>query len=475
MGLRERIVDVRLPAQVEYGALAALVVQDAATRAELHDEQRTELSRAAQLAFELIVRDALVCEREAIHVRTAWTPAQLRVSLIERGLPLDDSTARRDPHWLDIVDRVDSAHWKLHGRAGSELQLAVQRPHGIPHDGEQPPPEDSVPLAPEQTYTVRRFQPEDAPGVAQAFYRTWGYHYIFPAVYVPHRLVELNESNAYISMVAVGESGEIVGHYALDPLPGAPIADGCAAIVNPAHRGRGLLERLRHAAEDEAIRLGFAAYYSEPVTTHGRTQSESAKFGAHLCAIVLGGDPATFVPKGMRVTGAGQRQSFTVYFKPLSPREPRAIYAPPQHRAIVETIYANLGLPIDLRDGEPAQGEGEVHVQAVRGEGFATIDVASIGAASAEHVAQAVSDLRNLGRLGAIYVNVPLEDAAAPALCEAVERLGFFFCGVVPWSMGGRDALRLQLPLTPIDLDQVTIIGDFGARLKAYIDAHMQR
>jgi hypothetical protein len=81
MSLRERIVDVRLPAQAEYATLAALVVQDAATRAQLHDEQRTQLSQATQLAFELIVRDALAGEREAIHVRTAWTPAQLRVSL----------------------------------------------------------------------------------------------------------------------------------------------------------------------------------------------------------------------------------------------------------------------------------------------------------------------------------------------------------------------------------------------------------
>lgn len=409
-----------------------------------------------------------------MHIVCRWTPAELCVSLVEHGMPIDDAVARRDPHWQDIIERVDRAHWKLRGRAGSELQLAVRRPHGITHAAAPPPDAESVALAPEQTYTIRRFTAADAPGVARAFYLTWGYHYIFPAVYVPERLIALNTSNAYISMVAVAESGEIVGHYALDPVPGCSIADACAAIVVPAHRGRGLLERLRAAAEAEAVRLGFAAYYSEPVTTHGRTQSESAKFGARLCAIVLGGDPPSFVPKEMHVTGAGQRQSFTVYFKPLERRDPRVVYAPQRHRAVISKIYDSLALPVEIRDGAAPEGEGELHVEVVRGEGYATIDVVTPGMASGARLAQALSDLRDVTHIGAVYLNLPLEHPATPHLCDEAEKLGFFFCGVVPYSMAGHDVLRLQLPLTPIDLSGVTIVGDFGQALKAYIAAEMR-
>jgi hypothetical protein len=462
------VIDLRVPPETAYASLITSVVDDAAARAELAAEQREALSCAARLGFELIVQQAMCAQPEPIHVHAHWTPAELRISLHERGLPLDDASARRDTRWEEIVSRVDRAHWHLHC-AGSELQLAVKRPHGIAHDGDIPAPARSVPLAPQQSYAIRRFQPEDAPGVARAFYQTWGYHYIFSAVYVPHRLIELNRTNAYVSIVAVAENGEIVGHYALDPVPGAPIADCCAAIVVPAHRGRGLLERMRAATEQEAMRLGFAAYYSEPVTTHGRTQSESAKFGAQLCAIVLGGDPATFVPKAMDFTGAGQRQSYTVFFKPLGKRERRAIYAPHRHSEMIETIYENLNLPVDVRDGSPPAGEGELRVEIMRAEGFAAIDIPVIGANSVDRVAQAVSDLKHLRRLGAIYVNLPLEDPATPSVCTAVERIGFFFCGVIPWGLAGRDALRLQLPLTPIDLSQVTIVGEFGERLKAYI------
>ena len=463
----EHVIDLRVPAEAEYATLAAAVAADAAARAQLSPDQSRQLSEAAKLAFELIVRDAMAGEREPMQIRAAWTPEDLRISLLERGLPLDANLAARDPGWAQILERVESAQWKLHTH-GSELLLKVQRPHGIAEAGEPAPAEQSVPLAPPQQYSVRRFQPQDAPGVARAFYQTWGYHYIFPAVYVPQRLIELNASNAYISIVAVAEDGEIVGHFALDPFPGTPLVDGCAAIVNPAHRGRGLLERMREFAEQEAQRLGFGAFYTEPVTTHARTQEDSAKIGAKLCAIVLGGDPASFTPKQMQFTGAGQRQSFTIYIKPFAQRERRTIYPPETHRAMIETIYGNLGFPVEMRTGEAASAPGDLHIEVNRTEGFATIDVARVGNATADRIAQTLEDMRALRHVGAVYLNLPLEDPGTPALFEAVAPLGFFFCGVVPWAMNGRDALRLQLPLTPIDLSQVTIFGEFGAQLKAY-------
>jgi hypothetical protein len=37
--------------------------------------------------------------------------------------------------------------------------------------------------------------------------------------------------------------------------------------------------------------------------------------------------------------------------------------------------------------------------------------------------------------------------------------------------MDGTDILRMQLPLTPIDLSQVTIVGSFGEQFKSYIAA----
>ena len=468
-------IELKLPPDLSFTSLLALTVKDAAQRAGLDAVQCAGFVEAASAGFETIVREAMAEEREPIRVTATCTPEHLRISLYERGLPMDDRSAQRDPNWGRIVAGVEQAQWKLHGgRAGSELRLETARPHGLADDaGAEPPAAQDVALAPAQTYNVRRFRPEDAAGVARAFYLTYGYRYIFPAVYVPQRLIELNACDAYISMVAVAEDGEIVGHYAMRRDAGTPVAEGCGAIVVPAHRGRGLLEPLRKAAEAEALRLGLAAYYTEPVTDHGRTQAESLKLGARLCGITLGFSPPPAV-KHMGVAHTKQRLSLTQYYKPLAARESRVLYAPPKHRETIESLYADLGLPIDVRDGGEAQGNGDLHTAVDRPRANGSIVVESIGRATADVLAQTVTDLRTLSHLEALYALIPLEDPAAPQLCEAGEALGFFFSGIAPCALEGRDALRLQQPLTPIDLSALTIVGESGERLLSYIAARMR-
>ena len=277
-------------------------------------------------------------------------------------------------------------------------------------------------------------------------------------MYVPERLTALNESNIYISVVAVAEDGEIVGHYALRRDAGTPIAEGCGALIVPAHRGRDLLKRMRFTVEEEAQRLDLAAYYTEPVTSHSRTQRESFEVGARASALMLGGDPPSFLARHMNVTGKGQRQSFMLYFKPLQPRTTRTIYPPPRHRAMIEKIYADLALPVNVRDDAgPQAGKGELRTHIEHGDGVATITIRSIGNETADLGAQIVNDLRSLAHVGAIYALVPLEDAAAPHLASAFEDSGFIFSGVGPWMIDGSDALRLQMPLTRIDMSMLTI------------------
>lgn len=462
-------IEAKIPPQTAFASLVHAFVQDAAWRAQLHSAQRDTIARCSSLAFEGIVRDAMADDEEPIRVVATCTPLELRVSLFERGLPIDENLAQGNGNWTRITAEVDKAHWRLHGKRGTELELTMSRPPSAKVAWDAQPAQD-VTLAPPQQYTIRRFQPPDAAGVARAFYLTYGYDYTLSAVYEPDRLTALNATNEYISMVAVAEDGEIVGHYALQCDRAAPIADGCGAVVVPAHRGRDLLKRMRYAVEDEARALQLVAIYTEPVTTHPRTQRESFEVGARACAITLGESPPTFLARHMDLTAKGQRQSFMLYFKTLRPRATRSIYAPPKHRAIIEKIYEELGLPVEMREGAaPPAGKGELHTSVERSDGAATIAIQSVGNETADVAAQAVDDLRSLTHIGALYALVPLEHPAAPYISEALEKIGFFFSGVGPWMLGGNDALRLQMPLTPIDMSQLTIDGEFGNELANYV------
>jgi hypothetical protein len=469
--------ELKVPPEMTFASLVEAFARDAAERGDLTGNQKAGIIASARRGFTAIVVEALADRREPIRVVAACTPLHLVVSLFERGLPMDDAFARRDPAWNELAAGVDAVHWRGHGVAGSELRLVVNRPTGVVRDEtpEGARDDETVPLAPEQEYTIRRFQPSDAEGVARVFYLAYGYAYDLGAVYLPSRLCELNERGRYVSIVAVTAAGEVVGHYALAREDEAPIADGCGAIVLPAHRGRDLFNRLRESAEREAIALGLAAYYSEPVTDHPRTQHASESFGAKACGITLGEAPRSFVARNMELSTTAQRQSCMLYVKPLQPREPRTIYAPVRHRAIVSRIYEQVGLPVALQDGGPPVGRGTFHTAISRTDGTATITIEAAGAETAQLVRQAVRDLREIRHLGAIYASLPLEDPGMPALCDAMEADGFFFSGVGPWMLAGKDALRLQMTLTPLDLSALVVIGDFGKVLLDYIGSERER
>lgn len=467
--------ELKTPPDTAFASLVESFTGDAARRSELTAEQERNLVHAARDAFTAIVEDALAESREPLHLVASCTPAALALSFFERGFPMDDACARRDPRWRELGARVDSAHWRLHGTAGSELRLTVNRPNGLIDRDAPPKAEKEPPLAPPQEYTIRRFEPGDAPGVARAFYLTYGYAYDVSAVYFPARLIELNDSGRYISIVALSAEGDVVGHYALARDGDAPIADACGAVVLPAHRGRDLLNRLRGRAEEEAVRLGLSAYYSEPVTDHARTQHASESFGAKASGITLGEAPRNFIARHMELSTTTQRQSCMLYIKRLRDREPRAIYPPPNHGAMIEAIYDELGLPIVVSDGTPPKGRGCFQEGITRRDAIGTLEIEAVGAETPELVCQAATDLRAVSHVGAIYTSLPLEDPGTPALCETMEAYGFFFSGVGPWMLGGKDALRLQMPLTPIDLSALVVIGDFGRRLLDYIASERGR
>jgi hypothetical protein len=469
------VTELKVPPDSAFASLVERFAGDAAHRAALSDAQASAFVDRARDGFAAIVADALAEEREPIRIVATCTAPRLELSLFERGLPMDDALARRDPRWNELCNGVDAAHWRCHGTAGSELRLIVNRIPGS--DGREsagPQTMEDVSPAPEQAYTIRRFIPGDAMGVARAFYLTYGYAYDLGAVYLPERLVELNERGTYVSIVAIAEDG-VVGHCALAREGASPIADIAGAIVLPAHRGRNLLDRMLERAEAEAAALGLAAYYSEPVTDHPRTQLSSESFGEKACGLTLGEAPRNFVARHMELSTTAQRQSCMLYVKPLRPRERRAIYAPQRHRSIVASIYEQLGLPVTICDGRAANGRGNFHTAITRRDAIAAVEVETVGAETAELLGQAVADLRATQRLDAIYASLSLEDPGTPDLCEALESWGFFFSGVGPWMLDGKDSLRLQMPLTPIDLSAIVVIGAFGKVLLDYVGSERDR
>src|SRR5581483_5309529 len=251
------------------------------------------------------------------------------------------------------------------------------------------------------------------------------------------------------------------------------------------HRGRRLMERMRAFLEDEGRRLGLRGIYGQPVTTHVFSQRVNESFGSQVCAVSLGLAPRSVSFKGIQTEPLPQRESLMLYFKYLGPASRVVAYAPAHHRPVLERIYASLGASVELRaDPGDAPFDVRAYARAVDAErvdvsfkpdyGLGIIRVRQIGPDTGSAVRRLRRELAESGA-EAIFVEVPLAQPGAPALCRAAESAGFFFSGLGPSFAADGDALRLQYLSVPLDAAGLQIASPFGRELLAYVEAERQR
>src|SRR5262245_62061965 len=239
--------ELKLPAHAGSAVVARAWSREIARLADVVDLDADRFAEAVATACADVVEgEPASDEPDAIVLTAVVSVSALSVSLRERGAPFDPAAAAASPvrgrDWEWIRRAVDEARWAGRGSAGMELTLIKQRALRDVTDHVTPtelsPFRHDEPLAPPQSYEVRRPRPADAVGVAQCVYRSYGYTYSNPDLYYPERIVHLNETGHLVSLVAADASGAIVGHLALERPDLGPVAESGQAVVSPAHRGR---------------------------------------------------------------------------------------------------------------------------------------------------------------------------------------------------------------------------------------------
>ena len=283
------------------------------------------------------------------------------------GLPIDAEALEKQLHgggsgtaMLDWPgsDAADEVHWIGYGREGKAIQFIkwLHDDHVEDSAGAVLTPfHDEAPLAPPQEYSIRRLLPGEAMQVSQLMYRAYGNTYLYEDVYYPERVAALNANNKVLSFVAVGADGQIAGHYALELNQEGPVGEGGQAVVDPAHRGRGLLDRMK----DAGARRSQAAESRRLVRRCRLRPHDDAAIECetwrtpNVTNLAVAPASQSFHKISEKQT---QRISCMLFFHWLQPPTLRTIYVPPRHRDIVAAIYANLECPIEF--GESAQSDG---------------------------------------------------------------------------------------------------------------------
>jgi hypothetical protein len=329
-------------------------------------------------------------------------------------------------------------------------------------------------------YVVRRLRACDAQGVADCVRRVYGDSYIIHTeLYHPEEIVALNESGRLVSVVALSEADEIVGHYALErPDPHSRVVESGEAMVVREHQHHHLLEKMRTALEEEAARLGLVGIFGRTVTNHLFSQKMVERFGERPCGVSLGRTPRCF--RNMQ-EALSQRMSIVFYFKYLRNVDAIRVHVPPHHHDICREIYAQFGVRFEAADSpnnadSPDVAEtGELAVEQHTELQRAVIMVRRVGKDTIEEVRQSHRDLREARQAEVVYLELPLSQAGTPEVCRAAEADGFFFSGVAPLYFPEGDVLRLQYLNVTIDTAALQIESPFARTLLTYIEQERQR
>ncbi|MFZ5453891.1 MAG: GNAT family N-acetyltransferase [Thermodesulfobacteriota bacterium] len=428
------------------------------------------------------------------------TPVALTLSLGDKGLPYYQTKGFRSPAQSpgspaqgfqglpSLQECFDEVSWIYHGVGGNELRLTKNLTEAFPLPAPQPetpgPWAEAVTPAGPDVYTIRRLRPGDGIQVARLLYRVYGYHY-FEDYYYPDRLDHEVAVGRQVGVVAVADDGEFAGLEIVARWEPGPLGRWCALAVAPAHRGRGLSQRLSDRLQEEIRPMGLIGAFGDPLAIHTISQQICESLGFHVTGIqllevlthlqTLRGRNGPGRPWEREVEPGLQRVTTVFYFQYLAPPEPKAVGAPPQHRELLAKIYENLGVKVQFLKPRRPMGAGELKVHYDQTLEVGTIQVNRVGRDTLPEISQARRDLCDLTGAKVVGLLLPLAQGGTPYLCEAAEAEGFFFSGVLPHFALDGDFLRLQYLNTDLDPERIHLYSPFAKELLAYILQEKER
>jgi len=433
-------------------------------------------------------------EMGTITLKGELSRSALILAVLDQGLPFDPCSAPSYcPPRDGDVNRVitsglglylirhaaDHVEWINHGRGGKEMRLTKYLPQADITEHlakeELTPFRQDEPPAPEQCYTIRTLSAKEAIMVSQCIYRAYGYSYPDDYMYYPERIVHLNETGKMTSVVALDEAEKIVGHCALVRHDQGLVAELDHAVVAPANRKGGLLQRMTSLLEKESCFKNLKGIYVQAVTSHTFSQRVIENLGYKECALFLGLLPRSIRFKKIRSAPLSQRESCAVYYKSVGPILGSKVYAPDRHCEILRQIYQHLGLPVEFLEGDEPEDQGALRVSYHSSLAFGEIKILKVGKESRTELKRGLLDLLEIAGAGTVYLDLPLAQAGSPDLCAAAETEGFFFSGLGPCFAPDGDVLTLQYLKEELDTSQVQMASPVGQKLLDYIDQERTR
>lgn len=428
-------------------------------------------------------------ENENLELRFDVSPAAFHCTIIDQGLPFDigafpayEKAVSSEQLNMDglgiflIRNLMDEMTLVNKGREGKEWHLLKKKTEQ--HINQLLPvhefnaDEERGRQGSLKGFNIRWFRSEDALDIARCAYRTYGYAYE-DFIYYPEELTRMNKQRVMLSLVALGENGELAGHLGLYTFPESPgLTEYRAAFVNPAYRQLRIFDAITDRADKEAPGLEFAGVFVRAVSGHTISQRTAINHGFRSCGILLASFPDNVKFKDLTEVIPERFHAILKYKAFGAQRIPR-IFIPERHREMISLIYDQLGRKFELGTvtGHEQPYAPNTIMFSHREKILNTVDIKAL-----EYGPGAVDELKSLWQLSrlerndVIYLYLNLENPFAPELMRCFEEIGFFFAGILPEGLHDQDAIILQyLNNLEVDFSSISLYCSFAQQILNYI------
>lgn len=286
---------------------------------------------------------------------------------------------------------------------------------------------------------VRAMTPADAQGLSECIVRCYGDGYPKRAMYRPDELAALVAAGDYGGVVATA-GGQVVGHIGFTwPARAAIVAEAGTTVVDPRHRGSGVMGRMAPVLAEALVAEGAVGFIHFPTTAHAVMQRASLSAGGRETGVM----PAYLPPATRdRAIGAAKdgRLAVTVVYQPLRDAPGQAVHVPRRYAGLVAGMAAGLRLARDMPEPFRApHGASRLDRAFDAFRGLERLAVERIGADLEDRVAAVMRDTA----AGLVHVDLPMNDPGIDHAVERLRRSSFAFAAWLPgWAV--HDVLRLQ-------------------------------
>lgn len=484
------VLKITLPNKLEYLDIAHLFVREAAKKIGFTGSALNNIEIAIEEAVSNVMKHTYDPEENrTFDIACENIRNGIKIVIKEMGLPFDPSNVKKyrpaenieeansSGLGLFLISKVmDDYSFHNLGINGKETHMVKYLPDAKNIEGHEEVIADPKVIQEKLDFSVRRMENHEAVEVSRCAYKSHGYSFFDEHIYFSDKLVELNNDDTLISAVAVTKDNVFMGHAALlYQYPEDTIAELTFVFVNIEFRGQGALNKLVEYLFNIPKKRVLKGIYAYAVANHIFTQKSMVRYNIGDCGILLATSPATWKFKGI-TDGETQRISVVLSFKYMVEPEAKTLYLPARHSEIIPKLYSNIKCDVHKfivpeKNNRVLPAEGEISSSVNELESCGEIHVHKFGL-------NTVKELRKVTRkmcvqnVAAINLFLSLEDETTAFITEEIEKLGYFFAGILPESKIG-EALILQY-LNNIDFDysKVVAYSDTAKTILEYIKSN---